>query len=321
VPESSPLVPHGSTGCVSDDFWASLFPASLPPAPGLTAVSCSYGRGFATRFFQLHLAATPCVSLRLSSSTPSSSFRLDRFCPCWAHWDRPPGLSLAALAICRTHRSELTVIGHLSPREWDPVKATSAPSPSQREQEVYPLARNAIPSILTGGPEIQIRTAVRPAPNRKGLAPGRQPHRLQNSSSIDRRISRSSGAGLAVPKLPQMNTHAAFHSWHRVPGASEGGLTAIRASTMNCKPSLKLFPIRYRHSRRQFSFVGQIGQHPSHDSKRIKGRSSELRTARQGDAGPVDSAQVRNAFRAGRPSRSTNPAVRGHRRPKESETR
>ena len=79
VPESSPLVPHGSTGCVSDDFWASLFPASLPPAPGLTAVSCSYGRGFATRFFQLHLAATPCVSLRLSSSTPSISFRLDRF--------------------------------------------------------------------------------------------------------------------------------------------------------------------------------------------------------------------------------------------------
>src|SRR5713226_6882013 len=56
-------------------------PASLP-------VSCSYGRRFATRFFQLHLAATPCVSLRLSSSTPSSSFHLDRFCPCWAHWGR-----------------------------------------------------------------------------------------------------------------------------------------------------------------------------------------------------------------------------------------
>src|ERR1039457_5329385 len=98
--------------------------------------------------------------------------------PVAATWDRPHGLSLAALTICRTHRSELTVIGHLSPREWDPVKATSAPSPSQREQEVYPLARNAIPSILTGGPEIQIRTAVRPAPNRKGLARGRQPHRL-----------------------------------------------------------------------------------------------------------------------------------------------
>ncbi len=74
----------------SDDFWASLFPASSPPAPGLTAVSCSYGREFATRFFQLHLAATPCVSLRLSSSTPSSSFRLDRFRPCWAHWGRTP---------------------------------------------------------------------------------------------------------------------------------------------------------------------------------------------------------------------------------------
>jgi hypothetical protein len=44
-----------------DDLWASLFSASLPPAPGLTASSCSYGREFATRFFQLHLAATPCV--------------------------------------------------------------------------------------------------------------------------------------------------------------------------------------------------------------------------------------------------------------------
>ena len=81
-----PLGPSGSTWCVSDDFWASLFPASWPPAPGLTAGSCSYGREFATRFFQLHLAATPCVSLRLSSSTPSRSFHLARFCPCCAHW-------------------------------------------------------------------------------------------------------------------------------------------------------------------------------------------------------------------------------------------
>ena len=51
-----PLVPTGSTWCVSDDFWASLFPASLPPAPGLTAGSCSYGREFAARFFRLRLA-------------------------------------------------------------------------------------------------------------------------------------------------------------------------------------------------------------------------------------------------------------------------
>ena len=42
------------------DFWASLFPASLPPALGLTAGSCSYGRWFAIRCFQLRLAATPC---------------------------------------------------------------------------------------------------------------------------------------------------------------------------------------------------------------------------------------------------------------------
>ena len=70
-----------------DDLWASLYPASLPPAFGLTASSCSYGREFARRFFQLHLAATPCVSLRLPSSVPVGSFHPTRFCPCWAHWD------------------------------------------------------------------------------------------------------------------------------------------------------------------------------------------------------------------------------------------
>ena len=45
-----------------DDLWASPFRASLPPAPGLTASSCSYGREFAFRFFRLRLAATPCGS-------------------------------------------------------------------------------------------------------------------------------------------------------------------------------------------------------------------------------------------------------------------
>jgi hypothetical protein len=69
-----------------DDLWASLFPASLPPAPGLNAGSCSCGRGFVTRFFQLRLAATPCGSLRLPSSVPVGSFHPTRFCPCRAHW-------------------------------------------------------------------------------------------------------------------------------------------------------------------------------------------------------------------------------------------
>src|SRR5271155_2919943 len=73
-----------------DDFRASLFPASSPPASGLTVDSCSYGREFATRFFQLHLAATPCVSLRLPSSAPVGSFHPTRFCPCWAHWRTRP---------------------------------------------------------------------------------------------------------------------------------------------------------------------------------------------------------------------------------------
>src|SRR5882757_6492804 len=75
-----------------DDLWASLLVASLPPAPGLTASSCSYGREFATRFFQLHLAATPCVSLRLPSSASIGSFHPIRFCPCWAHHPRGSGI-------------------------------------------------------------------------------------------------------------------------------------------------------------------------------------------------------------------------------------
>ena len=85
-----------------DDPWASLLGASLPPAPGLTASSCSYGREFATRFFPLPLAATPCVSLRLPSSAPIGSFHPIRFCTCWAHsravqGDRP------TCACCRSN--------------------------------------------------------------------------------------------------------------------------------------------------------------------------------------------------------------------------
>ena len=90
-----------------DDLWASLFRASLPPAPGLTASSCSYGRRFATRFFQLHLAVTPCGSLRLPSSAPVGSFHPTRFCPCWAHWCRPPGLhEPSASSAARTEAPE-----------------------------------------------------------------------------------------------------------------------------------------------------------------------------------------------------------------------
>jgi len=48
-----------------DESRASLFLASSPPAPGLSASSCSCGRKFAYRFFQLHLAATPCGSATL----------------------------------------------------------------------------------------------------------------------------------------------------------------------------------------------------------------------------------------------------------------
>jgi hypothetical protein len=125
-----PFAPPGSTVRVSDDCWASLLPASLPPAPGLAAGSCSCGRRFATRFFQLRLAATPCVSLRLASSPPSSTFQLVRHSPCWAHWRRRPRLpgressrpskvgstaDSASLAACATRGSQGFIVRGRNP--------------------------------------------------------------------------------------------------------------------------------------------------------------------------------------------------------------
>src|ERR1039457_4764969 len=62
---------------------ASL-PIRVPTVEGLLHASFGFP-------LQLSPSVAPCVSLRLSSSTPSSSFHLDRFCPCWAHWGGPLG--------------------------------------------------------------------------------------------------------------------------------------------------------------------------------------------------------------------------------------
>lgn len=115
-PERSPQVrcriyppgPSGSTACVSYDYRVSLFPASSPPACGLAASSCSYGRKFAPRCFRLRLAATSCASLRLPSSVPVGSFHPTRFCPCWAHWGRPPGLQPTPSSACSHSRKSRT---------------------------------------------------------------------------------------------------------------------------------------------------------------------------------------------------------------------
>ena len=62
-----------------DDFWTLLFRASLSPAPGLTASSCSYGREFAAR-----LSASPRgYALRFTAVTVIGSGWLlsNKFCP------------------------------------------------------------------------------------------------------------------------------------------------------------------------------------------------------------------------------------------------
>ncbi len=75
-----------------DGVRVSLLLASSPPAPDLTAGSCSCDRGFAFRFLQLHLAATPCGSARVDPITSLGIFHpLDT-----AHVGRTSGGILAA---------------------------------------------------------------------------------------------------------------------------------------------------------------------------------------------------------------------------------
>jgi hypothetical protein len=69
-----------------DEFRASCSTAHSPPALGLSAGSCSYGRRFACRFFHpaprgLGLA----VQLRLLSSVPTTSFHVASSGSCRAH--------------------------------------------------------------------------------------------------------------------------------------------------------------------------------------------------------------------------------------------
>ena len=78
--------PPGSTMRVLMNFGLRRCQPARRPRPASLPSACPYGRRFATRFFRLHLAATPCGSLRLPSSAPVGSFHPTRFCPCWAHW-------------------------------------------------------------------------------------------------------------------------------------------------------------------------------------------------------------------------------------------
>ena len=64
------LVPSDSTSCVSCRYRASLWPASSPPARGLSVGSCSYGRGFASGFLQLGLAASALPSATVAPTGP-----------------------------------------------------------------------------------------------------------------------------------------------------------------------------------------------------------------------------------------------------------
>ena len=133
-----PLVPSGSTECVSDDFWASLFPASSPPAPGLPPVRVPTVESFATRFFQLHLAATPCVSLRLPSSAPVGLPSSNKILPIAGH------TGAGNLA-----RSRLSGGSY---RPWASFRARQAPAESRPQRG--PRARIGCPTICAAFPAV-----------------------------------------------------------------------------------------------------------------------------------------------------------------------
>src|ERR1017187_5324274 len=94
---SLPSLPVCATAAKSISGYA-VFPASLPPTPGLTA-GIVFLRSKVC--YALPSVVTPCVSLRLPSSAPVGSFHPTRFCPCWAHWG---GLSICAPVAYRRSR-------------------------------------------------------------------------------------------------------------------------------------------------------------------------------------------------------------------------
>ena len=103
-PNNSSPVPSGSTPCIFEGFRVSPLPASSPPALSLSASSCPYGRGCATRFFQFRLTA---YTLRFASVTSFGSgrnFHPAGYLVCRAHWPRPSGLGvLGELPLAQSH--------------------------------------------------------------------------------------------------------------------------------------------------------------------------------------------------------------------------
>ena len=132
-----------------DDFWASLFRASLPPAPGLTASSCSCGREFACRFFRLHLAATPCGSATVavigSDWLLSSNKILPMLgTPCGGLVTRPRGrrLPTGAQDTILPHDScRCPAMGKLSGIGLQPAAAFSPPATGSKPEPVRRQSR------------------------------------------------------------------------------------------------------------------------------------------------------------------------------------
>jgi hypothetical protein len=64
-----------------DNLWTSPSLAGSSPVAGLSARSCFYGRGFAFRFFQLCLAATPCGLATVAVIGPGDLLSCHKFRP------------------------------------------------------------------------------------------------------------------------------------------------------------------------------------------------------------------------------------------------
>ena len=152
-----------------DGVRVSLLLASSPPAPGLTAGSCSCGRGFAFRFLQLHLAATPCGSARVGPITSLGIFHpLDT-----AHVGRTSGDFLVADWIgssagdCAPAPSHTTGRTVFSIRRLESPEALSSLVPGLSFRFPPPLRLDLRPSGLPGS----TRGPSMPGPRRVPLAP------------------------------------------------------------------------------------------------------------------------------------------------------
>ena len=180
-----------------DGVRVSLLLASSPPAPGLTAGSCSCGRGFAFRFLQLHLAATPCGSARVGPITSLGIFHPLDTAHVRAHVRRLSCRRLGGGGVPPLH----------FPARRGGGKKTASPSRRQESRRSHRRQENRLSQPATRKSPLPSATRKRPLPagDKKVASPvgdekAAAPSRRQES----RRSCRGIGLGAVISCWPVM---------------------------------------------------------------------------------------------------------------------